>query len=121
MRGWMTAPDVGVGGGRLWRGAHECPPDVMAGGRECAPSKELPTEIEIGDALSGIRDAYGARRANVLSLSRARPYRAWLATRKRRAKRGAEAPGQRTAARRLLRRVGPPVPTVRAETGESYN
>src|SRR5437588_1425196 len=50
------------------------------------------------------------RRPNVLSLSRARPYRAWLATRKRRAKRGAEAPGQRTAARRLLRRVGPPVP-----------
>src|SRR5437016_14656752 len=47
---------------------------------------------------------------NVLSLSRARPYRAWLATRKRRAKRGAEAPGQRTAARRLLRRIGPPVP-----------
>src|SRR5437016_11293965 len=46
---------------------------------------------------------------NVLSLSRARPYRARLATRKRRAKRGAEAPGQRTAARRLLRRVGPPV------------
>src|SRR5438874_5441466 len=35
--------------------------------------------------------------------------RAWLATRKRRAKRGAEAPGQRTAACRLLRRVGPPV------------
>src|SRR5437763_11290956 len=50
------------------------------------------------------------RPPNVLSLSRARPYRAWLATRKRRAKRGAEAPGQRTAARRLLRRVGPPVP-----------
>src|SRR5438132_12911522 len=96
MRGWMTAPDVGVGGGRLWRGAHECPPDVMAGGRECAPSKELPTEIEIGDALSGIRGAYGAGGANVLSLSRARPYRAWLAARKRRAKRGAKRrPGER--------------------------
>ena len=51
MRGWMTAPYVGTGGGRLWRGAHECPPDVMAGGRECAPSKELSTEIVIGDAL----------------------------------------------------------------------
>src|SRR5438132_7277194 len=80
MRGWMTAPDVGVGGGRLWRGAHECPPDVMAGGRECAPSKELPTEIEIGDALSGIRGAYGARRANVLSLSRVRPFARGCAT-----------------------------------------
>ena len=64
MRGWMTAPYVGIDGGRLWRGVHECPPDVMAGGRECAPSKELPTEIEIGNALNGIRGAYGARRAN---------------------------------------------------------
>src|SRR5437763_12632365 len=27
-RGWMTAPYVGAGGGRLWRGAHECPLDV---------------------------------------------------------------------------------------------
>src|SRR5437764_15257455 len=56
------------------------------------------------------------RPANVLSLSRTRPYRAWHATRKRRAKRGAEAPGQRTAARRLLRRVGPPV-TLRSSHG----
>src|SRR5438128_11379915 len=77
----MSAPYVGVGGLRLWRGAHECPPDVMAGGRECAPSKELPTEIETGDALSGIRGAYGARRANVLSLSRHVPSLAGGATR----------------------------------------
>src|SRR5437899_1792255 len=40
------------------------------------------------------------RRPNVLPLSRVRPYRTRL-----RAERGAEAPGQRTAARRLLRRV----------------
>ena len=39
------------------------------------------TEIETGDALSGIRGAYGARRANVLSLSRARPSRSGSATR----------------------------------------
>src|SRR5437899_11407417 len=54
---------------------------------------------------------------NVLSLSRARPYRAWLATRKRRANRGAEAPGQRTAARRPLRRVGTPVPYRSCRSG----
>ena len=48
MRGSMTALHVGTDGGRLWRGAHECPPAVIAGGRECAPSNELPTEIEIG-------------------------------------------------------------------------
>ena len=81
MRGWMTAPYVGAGGGRLWRGAHECPPDVMAGGRECTPSKELSTEIEIGNALNGIRGAYGARRANVRPLTRAWPVRSDSAAR----------------------------------------
>ena len=39
------------------------------------------TEIETGDALSGIRGAYGARRANVLSLSRTRPSPSGSATR----------------------------------------
>ena len=43
--------------------------------------------------------------ANVLPLSRVRPSRADDATRGRRTERAAEAAGQRTAARRLLRRV----------------
>src|SRR5215218_7847306 len=51
-------------------------------------------------SVSPITEGY--RPPNVLSLSRAWPSRACSATRKRRAKRGAEAPGQRTAARRLL-------------------
>src|SRR5947207_14148940 len=44
--------------------------------------------------------------ANVLPLSRVRPYRTRLRDATRRAVRAAEAAGQQTAARRLLRRVG---------------
>ena len=43
---------------------------------------------------------------NVLPLSRVRPYRTRLRDATRRADRAAEAAGQTTAARRLLRRVG---------------
>src|SRR5437764_1651143 len=51
-------------------------------------------------------------RANVLPLSRVRPYRTRLRDATRRAVRAAEAAGQRTAARRLLRRVGRPFTAV---------
>ncbi len=46
-------------------------------------------------------------RANVLSLSRSRPSRASQTDTGTCGARGAEAPGQRTAASRLLRRVSP--------------
>ena len=108
MRGWMTAPYVGVGGGRLWRGAHECPPAVIAGGRECAPSNELPTEIEIGKCAerhSGcLRSASGQRLCG--SAAHGLIVRG-CATQSVARKRGAEAPGQATAVRRLRPRVGP--------------
>src|SRR5436190_3333751 len=48
---------------------------------------------------------------NVLPLSRVRPYRTRLRDATRRAVRAAEAAGQTTAARRLLRRVSPPAVT----------
>ena|SRR5437764_347070 len=50
------------------------------------------------------------RRANVLSLRRTRPPRASHAATRTDEARGAEAPGQRTAACRLLRRVSPLFP-----------
>src|SRR5262249_35921561 len=48
-----------------------------------------------------------AYRPNVLSLSRLAAFTIRRRDAQRRAKRGAEAPGQRTAASRLQRRVGP--------------
>ena len=118
MRGSMTALHVGTDGGRLWRGAHECPPAVIAGGRECAPSNELPTEIDIGKCAEGIRGAYGARSGQRLCGSAAHGLIVrGCATQHVARKRGAARRRARgTAVRRLRPRVGPPF-TLRSSHG----
>ena len=72
--------------------------NALGWARRCECSRAKPPEsIPFGNV---------SVRPTDLSLSRARPSRATIAERGSRRKRGAGAPGQRTAARRLQRKVG---------------